>query len=159
MSIRTSLRPTVALLAVGVLGLAACGSSGGGAAGDARSGSVRITHAWARSTAASQTTGAVYLTVVNGTGRAVQITGVRVPASIAEGAQMHATVQNDEMSSMHEVGSVSVRAHGAFTFATGHDHIMLMGLVAPLRAHQTFPITLVRRDGATVGGTVAVRGV
>jgi copper(I)-binding protein len=60
---------------------------------------------------------------------------------------------------MHPLARVSVPAHGTLRFASGHEHVMLTGLAAPLRARRTFPITLVRADGGTIRGTVTVRGL
>ena len=169
MDTRSSLARIVAVVAVGVTALTACGSSSSGSAAGSGSGTVRVTKAWARDTAPKQTNDAVYLTVVNDTDHRVTITGARVPTSVAMEAQLHKTVtdtgssdasnMDHDMTTMSEVASVAVPAHGSFRFAPGHHHIMLMDLAGALKAHQTFPITLVRGDGATVKARVTVRGV
>jgi copper(I)-binding protein len=171
MEIRSTFGRSAALLVVGITVLAACGSSGGSkGASSSGGGTVRVTSAWARDTAPSQTNDAVYLTVVNGTGTAVTLTGASVPATIAKSAALHKTTtgmsdssttmgMDEDMTTMTEVKSVNVPAHGTFTFKPGHYHIMLEDLAGALTAHQTFPITLTRGDGATLRATVTVRGV
>ncbi|MGZ4677187.1 MAG: copper chaperone PCu(A)C [Acidimicrobiia bacterium] len=145
-------------LAAGILALTACSSSSTGP--KRATGDVRVTGAWARDTAGQQTSAAVYLTVVNGTDAKVTLTGVSVPASIAAASMIHrSTADSSGMTSMHEVGTVSVPAHHRFRFASGGYHIMLTGLAAPLRAGRRFPITLARSAGAPLRATVTVRGL
>lgn len=71
-------------LSIAALALAGCGSSDD---------SVSIEHAWARSSAAGQTTGAVYFDLT--VDEADTLLGASVPASIAADAQIHEVVMAD----------------------------------------------------------------
>ncbi|MET0460813.1 MAG: hypothetical protein ABW195_16295, partial [Ilumatobacteraceae bacterium] len=83
-------RPTLAVLAAGVLLLGACGGSDddddGSAAAD---GGVSVTDVWARTTPPGTTVGAVYLTASSAAADA--LVGVDVEASIAAAAMRHST--------------------------------------------------------------------
>ena len=165
---------TIAALTMVPLALAACGSSSGSSGSATTNGvSVTASKAWARSTARSQTTAAVYLTVVNDSGNPVVLTGASVPATVAASAAMHETMSTssttmasgsgmsgtDDMTTMHEVATITVKPRTTFMFEPGAHHIMLMDLAHPLAAGDEFPITLTRRRGPSLQATVKVRSV
>ncbi len=128
--------------------------------GSSSSGVVRLERAWARSTAESATTAAVYLTIVNDSGSTVRIIGATVPASVASDAHVHRTSTGDDgMAGMKMVETVTVKPGTTVRFAPGGYHVMLMGLAKPLTRGEQFPITLSRASGSTLTATVAVRGL
>lgn len=128
-------------LAAGLIAgmLAACGGDGGLGP---TTGQVSVSDAWALATVAGQPHGAVYFTVLST--EADTLTRVVVPATIADHAEIHETVTNasGEMA-MREVHSGVVLDPGtAVTFTPGGRHVMLVDLVRPLAAGETFDVTL-----------------
>lgn len=121
--------------------LTACGGST-----DAGSTSeVAITEAWARATPAGGTTGAAYFAVE--TGAADVLRGVSVDPHVAGAAELHATTTANGTATMEELDAVEIAADEALRFEPGANHVMLIDLVAPLVAGQTFELTL-QLDGA-----------
>ena len=144
-------------LSIAALALAGCGSSDD---------SVSIEHAWARSSAAGQTTGAVYFDLT--VDEADTLLGASVPASIAADAQIHEVVMADtaadDLHDMHsgdmgdmdemdsgETGAMTMReladglplaAGDTVQFEPGSYHVMLLDLVEPLEVGDTIEVTL-----------------
>ncbi len=126
-----------ALIVAGVL-LCACGSADDGAADVAR--------AWARTSAAGQTTGAVYFEL------SVQeddvLVGVAVSPSVAANAQIHNSMTMDDgsvddgFSMMHETSSLPLVAGTPVAFEPGRHHVMLVDLVKPLIAGDVVALEL-----------------
>jgi hypothetical protein len=112
--------------AVFAVALAACGSSGSsGAASDstAKAGATttvaaaaapKVTGAWARTSAASQTMGAAYMMIENPGTTEDALAGVSVAATVAAKAEMHETVADTGMGS-------ATTAMGAATTAVMSD--------------------------------------
>jgi copper(I)-binding protein len=134
-------RPAVALAAV--LGLTACGSGddGDGDGDGDDDATIEVTDAWARTTPAGATTGAVYLTIASDADDSLQ--GVSVDPSVAAAAEMHVSMLNaDGTSMMHPLPEVPLPAGEPVSFAPNDDHVMLVRLAAPLAAGATFGATL-----------------
>ena len=134
-----------------------------GCASSPAAGPIEVRHAWARDTASSQTTAAVYFTVVNPGDADVTITAATVSDTIAAGTMLHRIATTGSgahaIVGMVEMGDVKVPAQGHVTFRPGSNHVMLTGLRGPLHAGQRFRIVLRRTDGKTAAATVTVRGV
>jgi periplasmic copper chaperone A len=152
------MRHGLGVLALGVLALGAAGCSSSPTAGP-----IRVRDAWARDTAASQTTAAVYFVVDNPGDADVTITSASVPDTIAGGTMLHRIATKGSgahaIVGMVEMGDVKVPAHGHVRFRPGSNHVMLTGLRAALRAGEHFDIVLRRSDGRTARATVTVRPV
>ena len=100
---------------------------------------VQITDAYGRSTGAS---GAVFLTITN-----PDITDDRLLSATTDAAEMamlHTSMMdaNGVMSMPELAGGVVIPAGGAHALARGGDHIMLMGLTAPLKDGDTLRLIL-----------------
>jgi copper(I)-binding protein len=117
--------------------LAACGSGDDGEAG-----AISVSDAWALATAPTQANGAVYFTITSAAQDTLE--RVEVPGSIADHAEMHATVTTATgASGMQELtAGVALDPGTAVTFTPGGMHVMLVDLVEPLAAGQTFDVTL-----------------
>jgi periplasmic copper chaperone A len=117
---------------------------------------VSVTKAWARATAADAQTGAAYMTFTN-TGPADALVGASTP--VATTAELHRTTADaNGVMQMRPVQSLSL-AHGkAVMLAPMGYHMMLIGLKQPLKAGDTFPLTLTFQKAAPVTVTVAVQG-
>jgi copper(I)-binding protein len=169
----------LALVALGALGLAACGGSDGddaAAGGEAPAAS----EAWARTSAMSQDVGAMYM-MIAGAAEADALTGVEVPSEVAAFTELHETVPvegeatTDDMGSMDEgamdegsmegmgamkmqqVQEIPIPADGTVALEPGGYHVMLMELAAPLEAGSTFTAMLTYASGATEEIEVEVR--
>ena len=131
-------RALLALLVGGCV-LAACGDDDGEAAGSA---DVVVADAWARSTSAAQSTGAIYFEIESAVDDT--LVSASVPASIADRAELHEHVMNDDGSMvMRELGGGLVLQGGErVAFEPGGMHVMLVDLAAPLEVGQTFELTL-----------------
>jgi hypothetical protein len=101
--------------------------------------SVSCDQAWARPTAGAGTTGAAYFTLTDN-GVPDELVGVSSP--IAGSASVHETINDAGVMKMRPVTSIALAPGKQVTFRPGGYHVMLIGLKAPLRAGDTFPLTL-----------------
>jgi len=110
------------------------------AAGDASTITITVTHPWARPSAGASTTGAAYLTLTD-SGAADKLTAVSTP--VAGTADVHETINDKGTMKMRPVeGGLPLTPGKPVTLSPGGYHVMLMGLKAPLKAGDTFPMTL-----------------
>jgi copper(I)-binding protein len=147
-------------ITVGILSLvlAACGS--------ATSASTLSSHgAWSRPTPVGADNGVVYLTVTSDI--ADQISGAKVPAAIAQRAELHTTMTDSQAAGHHgntiggtmtmaEVDSLPIAAGESIDFAPGGNHIMLVDVAQPLELGTTFTLTLTLASGRTLDTDVIV---
>jgi copper(I)-binding protein len=132
-------RALLALLA-GVWALIGCGGDDDEpGAGNAP---VTVTDAWARSTSAAQTTGAVYFSVESDSDDT--LVSASVPSSIAARAELHEQVANDDGSMVMRAltDGLALTAGQPAVFEPGGLHVMLVDLAAPLVIGATFDLTL-----------------
>ena len=107
------------------------------AAGDAPQ--FQIDHPWARASAGAAKTGAAYLTITD-QGQPDQLTGASTP--IAASAELHESMDDMGMMKMRPIAGLTLTPGKPVKLAPGGYHLMLMGLKAPLKAGDTFPLTL-----------------
>ena len=120
-------------------------------------GALAISHPWARATAASAKTGALYLTVANHGTEADRLLGVST--EVAGRCELHLSETTGDMMTMRMVESVELPAGGNATFAPQGAHVMLMGLKAPLKKGSHFAATLHFEKAGDVAIEVAVQGI
>jgi copper(I)-binding protein len=127
---------------------------------------LEVNNAWARATAGKADTGAAYVTIQSPT--ADRLVSLSTP--VAKKAELHTMSMQGMVMKMRPRSGLEIPAGEPVTLKPGGDHIMLMGLNQPLRAGQTFPLTLdfekagprtvtvtVERAGATAPGVAAQR--
>jgi hypothetical protein len=102
--------------------------------------SIGIAHAWARATSATAKTGAAYLTVTNKGPNDDRL--VAVASQVADKAELHTTLMDNNVMKMRPLAAVDVKAGGQAELKPGGMHIMLIGLKAPLKVGDKFPVTL-----------------
>lgn len=114
--------------------------------------SIHIESAWARATPGGARTAAIYLTLTaEGTGD--RLVGCSTP--VAEKAQLHSETMANGIMEMRPVASLSIKPGTPAVLKPGGYHIMLTGLKHPLKAGDSFPLTL---DFASAGAQqVSVR--
>lgn len=134
----------ILIAALALFGLAACQPAEPGATSttvdtDGTRNVITATAAWCRPSPNGAQTGACYLTLKSSTGD--RLTGVATPVSTA--TQIHTMTMEDGVMRMGEMtGGLPLPADQAVTLAPGGEHLMLVGLTAPLVAGQTVPLTL-----------------
>tara|TARA_R110002124_G_scaffold58226_1_gene162308 strand:+ start:570 stop:1073 length:504 start_codon:yes stop_codon:yes gene_type:complete len=134
----------ILIAALALFGLAACQPAEPGATKttvdtDGTRNVITATAAWCRPSPNGAQAGACYLTLKSSTGD--RLTGVATPVSTA--TQIHTMTMEDGIMRMGEMaGGLPLPADKAVTLAPGGEHLMLVGLTAPLVAGQTVPLTL-----------------
>jgi periplasmic copper chaperone A len=99
---------------------------------------IEIGQPWARATPGKSHLGAVYLTIRSPV--ADRLVAASTPA--AARAELHESAMAGMVMKMRPLAAVALPAGQSVAFAPGGMHIMLLGLKAPLRAGQSFPLTL-----------------
>lgn len=127
-------------------------AAAGAAADDVRHGVLTISDAWSRATPARN--GVVYLTVFNNGAEIDRLTGAESP--VAARAELHAHSMKDDIMRMQRIDGIELDPGEPAVLAPGGTHIMLLGLKAPLKDGQSFPLTLVFEKGGRVTLDVAV---
>ena len=130
---RQIILPALALVAGAAVFPAWAGSTSHGHA-------VTVDGAFARATIGAGKTGATYLTIHNPTGEADRLVGAATSA--AKRAELHTHLHENGVMKMRPIEAVEIPAHGMAELKPGGDHLMLMGLKAPLRMGDAFPVTL-----------------
>ena len=102
-------------------------------------GSVSIGHPYARATAPSQSTGGGYLTL---TSKGAPDRLVSASTTISESVQLHSMRMEGDVMRMREIGSLEMPADTLVELKPGGFHLMFVGLKAPLKVGQSFPLKL-----------------
>lgn len=117
---------------------------------------VTIDDAWVKSAAEGMTAGFGILS--NPTDDEITIVSARTEA--AARVELHETVSDSASggTTMREVrGGLVIPAGGTLELAPGGEHLMLMGLTAPVEAGQEVQFTLTFSDESTMSFTAAVK--
>ncbi|HVI49634.1 MAG TPA: copper chaperone PCu(A)C [Candidatus Sulfotelmatobacter sp.] len=105
---------------------------------ETKAGDLVIEHPWSRATTGQN--GVVYMVIENHGKTADKLTAVST--TISDMPMLHTNYMEGEVMKMRMVDSVDVPAGGQVALKPGSFHIMLMGLKAPLKEGQMFPLTL-----------------
>jgi hypothetical protein len=115
---------------------------------------IHVDNARARATIGSGHTSAIYLTLRNAGAAADRLIGVA--SEVAKSTELHTTIHDQGIMKMRPLDGVDVPAGGIAEFTPGADHIMLIGLKAPLKAGDRFTLTLRFEKAGEVVADVAV---
>lgn len=115
-----------------------------------------IESAWARASAGMARTGAGFLTIRN-EGAADRLVGAS--AGVSRKVEIHTHVMDGAVMWMRRVDAVPVAASATTALKPGGDHLMFVGLHAPLEEGGRFPVTLTFERAGAVTVTMEVRGV
>ena len=103
-------------------------------------GDLIVDDAWARATAPGQAAAAAYLTLDNASPTDDRLVGVSTPVGTAS---LHRTMVEDGIASMKPIDDgLTIAADETAMLEPQGDHIMIMGLKAPLVAGERFELTL-----------------
>ena len=116
-------------------------------------GEMMIYDAWARASAGPAPNGAAYVSIHNH-GPADRLIGVSTP--VAARSEPHAHVMEGDIMKMRPSGPIDIGAAARVRLEPGGRHVMLMGLKAPLKEGETFPLTLRFEKAGEITLTVAV---
>jgi copper(I)-binding protein len=142
----------VAAAAIAVA-LSGCSSSSTTTSTSSAPTTITVTAAHVNEPTMPDTTGA-FAVVTNTGATAVSLTGVSVPADVAESAGLHETVMKDGAMAMQPVSSIPVPAGGTVELKPGGFHIMLMKPKVTLG--QMVAMTLTFSDGTSVSAAAPV---
>lgn len=117
----------------------------GGPLGPWEFGNVTVEQAWARVNPGSAKTGAIYLTIHNKADADDFL--LAVDSAVAKTTAIHESMVQDGISKMTPIpGGLNMPSHGEVVMRPGGIHIMLAGLVAPLKPGDRLPVRMVFRD-------------
>lgn len=139
------------------LGLVLCLLALPAVAHDTKVGELVIMQPWARATIGQGKTGAAYVTIVNHGTATDRLLSVSTPAAAKAALHTHTVV--DGVMKMRPVEAIEIEAKAATALEPGGNHVMLMGLEAPLTEGDAFPLTLTFEAAGTVEVEVRVQGV
>ncbi len=114
-----------------------------------QSGAVRVEHPWAAPTPPGASVGAAYMTIRNTGDVPIRLTGAITPA--AERVELHEMTMDGGIMRMRPLTQgIVVPPGGAFRFAPGGAHLMLIGLRKALALEEFIDLRLVFEGGHTV---------
>ena len=104
---------------------------------------IMVEDAYARSS--NPKVGGVFFVMRNPSAEPVKLVDAR--SNVARKTELHTHLMQDGIARMRQVESIEIPAQGMAPLQRGGDHVMLMGLTAPLAQGASFPLTLVFDDG------------
>jgi len=103
-------------------------------------GGLIISNIWVRTTPKTSKTGAAFLTIKNKS--ETNDTLVGVSSEIAKKTEIHQSSIKNNIMKMRRVGKINLPAGGVTELKPNSFHIMFMGLHAPIKQGDLFPLTL-----------------
>jgi len=120
--------------------------------------SIQVEKPWARATPGGASTGAVYMTLDNKSNAADRLVGAST--DVAATVQVHEmSMENGTMKMREVAGGLAIPAGGSVVLKPGAYHVMLIGLKKPLKAGNSFPLTLKFEKAGEVAVTVPVEAM
>lgn len=144
----------VLLAAAVTVSLAAFGS--GARAHEFTLGALKIDHPWARASAGPARNSAAFMTIHNA-GGADRL--MAAAADVSERVELHTHMMEGDVMKMRQVEAVEVPANAMAELQPGGFHVMLIGLQAPLKEGEHFPLTLTFENAGEITVEVAVEAI
>ncbi|SFI07792.1 copper chaperone PCu(A)C [Albimonas pacifica] len=113
---------------------------------------IEVRDAYARSS--NPKVGGAFMVLVNHGDAPARLVAVRSDA--ARAVELHTHVMEDGIARMRPVEAIEVPAHGEHRLQRGGDHVMMMGLTAPLAQGDVVAATLVFDDGEELAVEIPV---
>lgn len=117
---------------------------------------LHISDAWARATAGQAANGAAYLTIANHGTAADRLVAAASP--VARTVELHTHLMDNGVMRMRPVEAIEVDPGTPTVLQPSGLHVMLIGLVQPLREGESFPLTLRFAQGGERTVQVRVMG-
>jgi copper(I)-binding protein len=104
---------------------------------------IMVNDAYARAATKTSKTGGAFMAIMNHSGEDDRLIGVRSPA--AKKTELHTHIENGDgvMQMVHVEEGFAIPAGETHMLQRGGDHVMLMGLTAPLAEGDSVKITLI----------------
>ena len=118
----------------------------------AQTNQLEVSNAWARATPGKAENGAAYLTIQSPTADRL----LSLSSPVAKKAELHTMSMEGMVMKMRPLANLDIPAGQPVTLKPGGQHVMLLGLDAPLREGQSFPLTLTFEKAGTRTVTVAI---
>ncbi len=104
-----------------------------------QAGAITIQHPHARATVPGQPTGGAFMVLVN-KGGADRLLGIS--ADVARSTELHEMKMENDVMRMRQVDGIDIGAGQTVELKPGGFHVMFVGLKAPLKAGERFPMKL-----------------
>jgi periplasmic copper chaperone A len=104
-----------------------------------KAGAITIVHPYARATAAGQPTGGGFMKVANAGGNDKLLS---VSAEVSKSVELHEMKMEGDVMKMRQVEGIELQAGKTVELKPGGYHVMFIGLKAPLKAGDSFPVKL-----------------
>jgi periplasmic copper chaperone A len=104
-----------------------------------KAGAITIGHPYARATAAGQPTGGGFMKFVNGGANDKLLS---VSAEVSKAVELHEMKMEGDVMKMRQVEGIELQAGKTVELKPGGYHLMFIGLKAPLKAGDKFPVKL-----------------
>ncbi len=140
-----------------VLALLAVAAAPPAGAQTATAGDIAVEAAWARASMGMGRAGAAFLTLRNQGDTDDRL--IAAESDVSEVAELHTHTMDGGVMRMRQVEAIAVPAGGTAVLEPGGDHVMLMGLAAPLKTGESFALTLIFETAGSVTLEVPVRAL
>ncbi len=118
---------------------------------------LHIERPYARETVTNQPSGGAYLTMKNKGKAKDRLIGASSP--VAKRVEMHTMSMDQDVMTMREVETIELKPSAKVEMKPGNGyHLMLLGLLQPLKAGSTFPLTLTFEKAGKIEVLVTVQG-
>ena len=104
-----------------------------------KAGAITIGHPYARATAVGQPTGGGFMKLINGGGNDKLLS---VSAEVSKAVELHEMKMEGDVMKMRQVEGIDLQAGKTVELKPGGYHVMFIGLKAPLKAGDSFPVKL-----------------
>ena len=121
-----------------------------------RLGAIAIGHPWARATAPGQPIGGGYLTLDNQGPAGDRLLGAST--AVATRVELHSMTMDGDVMRMRALDAIDLPAGRGVALKPGGTHLMLVGLKAPLKTGEKFPLKLRFEKAGEVEVVVNVEG-
>ncbi len=123
----------------------------------AMAGPIKVEAAWARASAGMAKAGAAFVTIRNAGASADRLVAASAP--VARRVELHTHIMKDNVMRMRRVDAMPVEPGAMTVLKPGGYHVMLIGLHAPLKQGDRFPLTLSFEKAGAITVAATIRGV
>lgn len=116
---------------------------------------ISVHDAWARPAAVVGGNGAGYFVIENAGDQPDTL--LEIKASVSKRVELHSMTMEGTIMKMRRLDSIEVPAKGSVTFKPGGNHVMFIGLAAPLKAADAFPVEFVFSKAGTIKASISVK--
>ncbi len=118
-----------------------------------KAGAITISHPYARATAAGQPTGGGFMKLVNTGGNDKLLS---ISAEVSKAVELHEMKMEGDVMKMRQVDGIELPAGKTVELKPGSYHVMFIGLKAPLKVGDSFPVKLKFEKAGEVVVSVSV---